>query len=159
MLKNSAFVTNMYLLSGSVLLVDALLRDQSADCPVLKITQRLRLDEPDKVKEVERRVNMSGRNGCSVLLAVPASAEVGDVNNIIQQRPLNALGSYLKEKAVAAVILLPPGSTAGSQTGILHAFPPCDFARDFLRREAPELAGEYPKDDHLLVIVMRETGD
>ena len=158
-LKNSAFVTNMYLLSGSVLLVDALLRDQSADCPVLKITQRLRLDEPDKVKEVERRVNMSGRNGCSVLLAVPATAEVGDVNNIIQQRPLTALGSYLREKAVAAVILLPPGSSAGAQTGILHAFPKCDFAREFLKKEAPELAADYPKDDHLLVIVMRETGE
>lgn len=158
-LKSSAFVTNMYLISGSVLLVDALLKDKAAECPVLKITQRLRLDEPDKVKEVDRRVNASGRNGCSILLAVPASAEVGDVNNIIQQRPLGSLGSYLREKSVAAVITLPPGSPAGLHTGILHAFPPCEFAHNFLRREAPELANDYPKDDHLLVIVMRETGE
>jgi len=79
-LKNSAFVSSMYLVSGSVPLVDALLRDPSSpDCPVLKISQRLRLDEPLKLHELERRIASSGRNGCSVLLAAPAAAQVGSL--------------------------------------------------------------------------------
>jgi len=81
---------------------------------------------------------------------------VGDVNNVIQQRPLLSLGVYLREKECAAVIFLPPGCRDGAETGVMHAFPPCQFASEFLRKEAPDLAQEYPSDDHLLIIVMRE---
>jgi hypothetical protein len=153
-LKNGAYVTNMYLISG---LVDTLLHDSStSECPVLKITQRLRLDLPDKLQELSRRVDMAGRNGCSVLLAAPASAEVGDVNNIIQQRPLNKLCEFLQEKKLAAVIPLPPGSSTGLEKGVLHAFPKYEFANEFLQKEAPELAAQF-HGDHLLIIIMRES--
>ena len=76
-LKSSAFVASMYLISGSVPLVDLLLRDPSApDCPALRISQRLRLDEPVKLSELEKRIAGAGRNGCSVLLATPVVAQV-----------------------------------------------------------------------------------
>ena len=157
-LKNGAYVTNMYLVSGSIPLVDVMLHDPStSECPVLKITQRLRLDLPEKLQELCRRVDAAGRNGCSVLLAAPASAEVGDVNNVIQQKPLSSLSEFLQEKQLAAVIPLPPGCNAGSEKGILHAFPKCEFASEFLKKEAPELAEKYQQNDHLLIIIMRES--
>ena len=112
--------------------------------------------QPDKLMEVDRRIMASGRSGCSILIAVPASAQVGDVNNVIQQRPLHNLVSYLQEKQVAAVIPLPPNCKDTAAAGIMHAIPPCRFASDFLRREIPELADDYPRNDQLLVLVVRE---
>lgn len=157
-LKNGAFVVNLHLVSGSVLLVDALIGgnnpDNSNDCPVLKIAQRLRLDQPDKLEELDRRLRSAGRGSCSVLLATPAMAEVDDASNVIQQRPLQSLVTYLCQKEVAAVVPLPPsGAATARRTGILHAFPPCLFARNFLQREAPGIDSNCPAEDQLLVIV------
>jgi len=158
-LRNAAFVVDFHLLSGSVLLVNTLLGSHvepgsDADCPVLKITQRLRLDQPGKLDELEQRLKKVGRTGCSVLLAKSAPAQVDDDANVVQQYPLSNLVSYLLQKQVAAIVSLPPGSAdAAKATGIVHAFPPCKFATDFLRKEAPGLPANCPSEEELLVVL------
>jgi len=158
-LRNAAFVVDFHLLSGSVLLVNTLLGNHvepglDADCPVLKITQRLRLDQPGKLDELEQRLKKVGRTGCSVLLAKSASAQVDDDANVVQQYPVSNLVSYLLQKQVAAIVSLPPGSAdAAKVTGVLHAFPPCQFATDFLCKEAPGLPTDCPTDEELLVVL------
>jgi RNA-binding protein 15 len=158
MLKNSAFATRLHLVDGDVRLVDALMRDPSTtERTSLKITQRLRLDEP-KLAEVRRRVSLAGPGGCSVLLAMP-SAESGTSSTADQlQRPLKNLVTYLRQKDAAGVILLPPtggGARSHRESGLLHAFPPCDFARQQLTRRAPHLSGDQTIDDYLVVLVVR----
>jgi len=158
-LRNAAFVVDFHLLSGSVLLVNTLLGSHvepgsEADCPVLKITQRLRLDQPGKLNELEERLKKVGRTGCSVLLAKSAPAQVDDDANVVQQYPLSNLVTYLLQKQVAAIVYLPPGSTdAAKATGVLHAFPPCPFATDFLHKEAPGLPTNCPTEEELLVVL------
>lgn len=158
-LRNAAFVVDFHLLSGSVLLVNKLLGSNvepgaEADCPVLKIAQRLRLDQPDKLDELDRRLRKAGRTGCSVLLATSTPAQVDDDANVVQQYPLGSLVSYLLQKQVAAVVSLPPGSSdAAKATGVLHAFPPCPFATRFLNREAPGLPSNCPTEEELLVVI------
>jgi len=158
-LRNAAFVVDFHLLSGSVLLVNSLLGSNvepgsDADCPVLKIAQRLRLDQPEKLDELDRRLKKAGRTGCSVLLANATPAQVDDDANVVQQYPLSSLVSYLLQKQVAAIVSLPPGSSdAEKATGVLHAFPPCKYATDFLRREAPGLPANCPTEEELLVVL------
>jgi len=158
-LRNAAFVVDFHLLSGSVLLVNKLLGSNfepgaEADCPVLRIAQRLRLDQPDKLDELDRRLRKAGRTGCSVLLATSTPAQVDDDANVVQQYPLGSLVSYLLQKQVAAVVSLPPGSSDPAKaTGVLHAFPPCQFATTFLNREAPGLPNKCPTEEELLVVV------
>jgi len=159
MLKNSAFAIKLHFVEGESRLVDSLLRDPTTtERTSLKITQRLRLDE-SKISEVRRRINLAGPTGYCVMLAVPASDAAADP----QHRPLKNLMAYLRQKDAAGVILLPPhgGSTGGSRanhnTGLLHAFPPCDFARQQLIRRAPNLGSEVTKEEHLVVLVVRLT--
>ena len=160
-LKNSAFAARMHIVSGAVNLVDTLMRDTTTtEMPVLRITQRLRLDQP-KLEEVGRRVLTCGPNGHSVLLAKPGSSQAledSNTNSQIQQRPLKNLVSYLKQKEAAGVITLPPNPTKGrdTNTGVLYAFPPCQFGLDFLQKCAPKLnADTSSKEDHLVVVVVR----
>lgn len=159
MLKNSAFAIKLHLIEGETRLVDSLLRDPAASGRTsLKITQRLRLDE-SKISEVRRRVSLAGPTGYCVMLAVPVS----DANAATdpQNRPLKNLVAYLRQKDAAGVILLPPHGSGGGRTnrdtGLLHAFPPCDFARQQLSRRAPHLNSDMTKDEHLVVLVVRLT--
>ena len=152
-LKNSAFAIKLHLVEGDANLFVSLLRDPSARTP-LKITQRLRLDD-SKISEVRRRVSLAGPAGFCIMLAVP----VTDANSGAepQHRPLKNLVAYLRQKDAAGVIILPPNSSgrANQDSGLLHAFPPCDFAREQLIRRAPNLGGDVTKEDHLVVLVVR----
>jgi len=163
MLKNSAFATRLHLVDGDVRLVDALMRDPSTtERTSLKITQRLRLDD-SKLGEVRRRISLAGPSGCAILLALasPDSGTAGDQGH----RPLKNLVLYLRQKDAAGVVLLPPTGSSGSNSGkssshrdsgLLHAFPPCDFARQQLMRRAPRLVlGGQTAEDYLVVIVVR----
>lgn len=81
--------------------------------PILKITQRLRLD-PSKLSEVTRRMSSAGSNGFCILLAVSSSSSTSnsalkltsDDGSDIQQRPFKNLVVYLKQKQAAGVISL-----------------------------------------------------
>ncbi|GAB1609965.1 RNA-binding protein 15-like [Argonauta hians] len=154
-LKNSAFLARMHVVSGDVTIVDTLMRDPSTtETSVLRITQRLRLDQP-KLDEVGRRVSSSGSHGHCILLALPSTLPNCEVGQI-QQRPLKNLVSYLKQKEAAGVISLPPNPSKDKENvGVLHAFPPCQFGYNFLLGCAPKLPAEPIKDDYLVVIVVR----
>jgi len=158
MLKNSAFAVKLHLVEGETRLVDSLLRDPTTtERTSLKITQRLRLDE-SKIGEVRRRVSLAGPPGWCLMLAMPAYDASAAADP--QHRPLKNLMTYLRQKNAAGVILLPPNSSgSGSRTshlsGLLHAFPPCDFASQQLSRRAPNLSSDMTKEEHLVVLVVR----
>ncbi|XP_018412762.1 PREDICTED: putative RNA-binding protein 15 [Nanorana parkeri] len=157
LLKNSNFPSNMHLLQGDLAVATSLLIEGPTGGKVvqLKITQRLRLDQP-KLDEVTRRIKVAGPNGYAVLLAVPGTTEsnfTGDQASSTQ-RPLRNLVSYLKQKQAAGVISLPVGGTKDKEnTGVLHAFPPCEFSQQFLDSTAKALAKS--EDDYLVMIIVR----
>uniref|UniRef100_A0A1A8H197 RNA-binding protein 15 n=1 Tax=Nothobranchius korthausae TaxID=1143690 RepID=A0A1A8H197_9TELE len=156
LLKNSNFPANMHLLEGdhnvaSDLLVDSTSGRQLSE---LKITQRLRLDQP-KLDEVSRRIKVAGPSGYAILLAVPGTTEDASSDSAAStQRPLRNLVSYLNQKKAAGVISLPVGGSRDKDNmGVLHAFPPCDFSQQFLDSSAKALAKS--KEDYLVMIVVR----
>ncbi|XP_062315924.1 RNA-binding protein 15 [Osmerus eperlanus] len=157
LLKNSNFPANMHLLEGDQgvagdLLVDGMTGRQVSE---LKITQRLRLDQP-KLDEVSRRIKVAGPGGYAILLAVPGSTEEVSSSDpaASTQRPLRNLVSYLKQKQAAGVISLPVGGSRDKDhAGVLHAFPPCDFSQQFLDSPAKTLA--KTEEDYLVMIVVR----
>ena len=147
-LKNSAFYTQMHLVSGNGHLVDDLLSGLlSHDYPALKINQRLRLDR-SKLKEVERRISQSGAAGHCVLLAVSENNKDSS-----KFRPLSNLVTYLKEKNAAGVLSLP--SRQGHEAGLLHTFPPCEFAHEYLLRCAPKLTPCYNNNEYIVIILVK----
>uniref|UniRef100_A0A8D0KK28 RNA-binding protein 15 n=1 Tax=Salvator merianae TaxID=96440 RepID=A0A8D0KK28_SALMN len=161
LLKNSNFPSNMHLLQGDLSVASSLLVEGTTGGKVaqLKITQRLRLDQP-KLDEVTRRIKVAGPNGYAILLAVPgttdnrASSGAGEANTTSTQRPLRNLVSYLKQKQAAGVISLPVGGNKDKEnSGVLHAFPPCDFSQQFLDSTAKALAKS--EDDYLVMIIVR----
>ncbi|KAM4797099.1 RNA-binding protein 15 [Rhinophrynus dorsalis] len=157
LLKNSNFPSNMHLLQGDLGVATSLLVEGSSGGKVaqLKITQRLRLDQP-KLDEVTRRIKVAGPNGYAILLAIPGTSDVGSAGDQASstQRPLRNLVSYLKQKQAAGVISLPVGGTKDKEhAGVLHAFPPCDFSQQFLDSTAKALAKS--DDDYLVMIIVR----
>lgn len=156
LLKNSNFPANMHLLEGDHNVASKLLIDGSTGRQVseLKITQRLRLDQP-KLDEVSRRIKVAGPGGYAILLAVPGATEDPSSSDAAStQRPLRNLVSYLNQKQAAGVISLPVGGSKDKDnTGVLHAFPPCDFSQQFLDSSAKALAKS--KEDYLVMIVVR----
>ncbi|XP_010879808.2 RNA-binding protein 15-like [Esox lucius] len=155
LLKNSSFPTSMHLLEGDLAVAAGLLVEGSTGGQVsqLKITQRLRLDQP-KLDEVARRIKTAGASGYAVLLAVPGSSEEGpqDVGSS-SERPLKNLVSYLKQKQAAGVISLPVGGGRDKDgAGVLHAFPPCDFSQQFLDASAKVLAKN--EEDYLVIVIV-----
>ncbi|XP_009995654.1 PREDICTED: putative RNA-binding protein 15, partial [Chaetura pelagica] len=159
------FPSNMHLLQGDLGVASSLLVEGATGGKVaqLKITQRLRLDQP-KLDEVNRRIKVAGPNGYAILLAVPgasdnraAAAEPATTTSTTTtstQRPLRNLVSYLKQKQAAGVISLPVGGNKDKEnSGVLHAFPPCDFSQQFLDSTAKALAKS--EDDYLVMIIVR----
>ena len=168
-LKNSAFPVRMHLVGGNPEVADSLLRGDGSgngQGGILRINQRLRLDQP-KLEEVTRRINGAGASGHCLLLALPgvqtSIPEEADGEEPMQQRPLRNLMTYLKTKQAAGVVNLPLVSSNGTtgkvdDVGVLHAFPPCQFSHDHLLRIAPHLSSEPAKEDHLVILVIRGTG-
>ncbi|CAL8368383.1 unnamed protein product [Lota lota] len=156
LLKNSNFPANMHLLEGDHSVASDLLIDGQTGRQVseLKITQRLRLDQP-KLDEVSRRIKVAGPGGYAILLAVPGAVEETSSDGAAStQRPLRNLVSYLKQKQAAGVISLPVGGSRDKDNaGVLHAFPPCDFSQQFLDSSAKALA--KTEEDYLVMIVVR----
>ncbi|XP_054724205.1 RNA-binding protein spenito-like [Uloborus diversus] len=154
-LKNSAFPTRMHVCSGDPSLVDYMMKD--LEVPMLRITQRLRLDPP-KLDDVSRRISCAGSHGYCLLLTFPGPIQPGeDQSAAVQTRPLRNLVSYLKQKEAAGVISLPCNSKKDGKdaNGVMYAFPPCSFALDLLRRIAPNISSDSSKEDHLVVVVVK----
>ena len=76
--------------------------------------------------------------------------------------PLRNFIAYLRGREAAGIVMLSaPQSTSGvaaagkDMSGIMYIFPPCIFSQQHLTRIAPSLPSEPSKEDHLLVIVVR----
>jgi len=112
-LKSSLFPAKFHLTDGDVDIVESLMRDENGT-KNLRITQRLRLDQP-KLEDVQKRINSSSSMAIFVGLSGP-TINSDDAN--IQTRPLRNLVSYLKQKEAAGVISLLNKETEA--TGKLH---------------------------------------
>lgn len=157
LLKNSSFPTSLHLLDGDVAVASRLLLQGSAggQASQLKISQRLRLDQP-KLDEVSRRIKAAGSSGYSILLAVPGKSEDGKIQdaNSSAERPLKNLVSYLKQKEAAGIISLPVGGSRDKDHGgVLHAFPPCEFSQQFVDASAKAFAKS--EDDYLVMVIIK----
>ncbi|KAF6736494.1 putative RNA-binding protein 15 [Oryzias melastigma] len=152
LLKNSSFPTSLHLLEGDMKLASSLLVDGAAGGKVsqLKISQRLRLDQP-KLDEVSRRIKAASSGGYSILLAVPGKSADGDGNST--ERPLKNLVSYLKQKEAAGIISLPVSGGGRDHAGVLHAFPPCPFSQQFLDASAKAFAKS--EDDYMVMVIIK----
>ncbi|XP_051932785.1 RNA-binding protein 15-like [Hippocampus zosterae] len=159
LLKNSCFPTVLHLLDGDAAVVSRLLLDgpKGSQATKLKISQRLRMDQP-KLEEVSRRIKAAGSNGYSVLLAMPGKSEDGTVpdGKDSTERPLKNLVSYLKQKEAAGIVSLPVGGTRNKEhSGVLHAFPPCEFSMQFMDESAKAFAKS--DDDYMVMVIIRGT--
>lgn len=157
LLKNSSFPMSLHLLEGDVGVATSLLVDGPTGGQVsqLKISQRLRLDQP-KLDEVSRRIKAAGSSGYSILLAMPRKSEDAGVQDASSstERPLKNLVSYLKQKEAAGIISLPVGGSRDKDNGgVLHAFPPCEFSQQFLDASAKAFAKS--EDDYMLMVIIR----
>ncbi|XP_028574547.2 putative RNA-binding protein 15B [Podarcis muralis] len=162
-LKNSCFPTSMHILEGDLGVINGLLKDHLSGGKLtqLKIAQRLRLDQP-KLDEVTRRIKQGSPNGYAVLLATQtaqgASTEgaVPVVEPGLQRRLLRNLVSYLKQKQAAGVISLPVGGAKGKDsTGMLYAFPPCEFSQQYLQ-SALRTLGKL-EEEHMVIVIVKDT--
>lgn len=162
-LKNSCFPTSMHILEGDQGVITGLLKDHTSGSKLtqLKIAQRLRLDQP-KLDEVTRRIKQGSPNGYAVLLATqatpsgPGTEGMPTVEPGLQRRLLRNLVSYLKQKQAAGVISLPVGGSKGrDSTGMLYAFPPCDFSQQYLQ-SALRTLGKL-EEEHMVIVIVRDT--
>lgn len=148
-LKNSLFPTKLHLTDGDSEIIDSLMKDE--DKNQLRITQRLRLDQP-KLDDVQKRIATSSSH--AIFLGVAGStASITNEDASIQTRPMRNLVSYLKQKEAAGVISLLNKETEA--TGVLYSFPPCEFSSELLKRSCHNLTEESLKEDHLIIVVVR----
>uniref|UniRef100_A0A8C6WNL1 SPOC domain-containing protein n=1 Tax=Neogobius melanostomus TaxID=47308 RepID=A0A8C6WNL1_9GOBI len=154
LLKNSSFPTALHLLEGDLEVASGLLVEGSTGGPVsqLKISQRLRLDQP-KLDEVSRRIKAAGSGGYAILLAVPGKTEEA-ADSSSTERPLKNLVSYLKQKEAAGIISLPVGGARDKDNaGVLHAFPPCEFSQQFI--DAAAKAFSKSEEDCMIMVIIK----
>lgn len=142
-LKNSVFPAKMHLIQGNE---DIVLKLAPNNEP-LKITQRLRLDQ-NKVADVHKKLETAGEEKSAVLLAIPESdGGTGSGSGEAMTRQLSTLINYLHSKEAAGVVPL--------TDGIIHAFPPCKFAMEFLRSNGERISEDKQQDDHMVVIIVQ----
>ncbi|XP_026763399.2 RNA-binding protein spenito-like [Galleria mellonella] len=149
-LKNSIFPTKFHLTDGDSEIIDSLMKDENGKNQ-LRITQRLRLDQP-KLDDVQKRIATSSSH--AIFLGVTGStASITNEDTSIQTRPMKNLVSYMKQKEAAGVISLLNKETEA--TGVLYSFPPCEFSTELLKRTCHNLTEESLKEDHLVIVVVR----
>lgn len=148
-LKSSLFPAKFHLTDGDTDIVDGLMKDEDGK-PHLRITQRLRLDLP-KLEDVQKRISTSSSHAIFLGLAGTTPSPPDDAG--VQTRPLRNLVSYLKQKEAAGVISLLNKETEA--TGVLYAFPPCDFSSELLKRTCHNITEDGLKEDHLVIVVVR----
>ncbi|XP_017773518.1 PREDICTED: putative RNA-binding protein 15B [Nicrophorus vespilloides] len=149
-LKNSLFPAKFHLIDGDTDIVEGLMKDEDGKHQ-LRITQRLRLDQP-KLEDVQKRISSASSHAIFLGLAgSTASVAIDDAN--VQTRPLRNLVSYLKQKEAAGVISLLNKETEA--TGVLYSFPPCPFSTELLKRMCHNLPDDALKEDHLVIVVVR----
>lgn len=143
----------MHLIEGDTEVAE-MMQDEEGR-PLLRITQRLRLDQ-SRLDDVSRRI--SAPSTATILLSLPSTtAPQAPEEAAVQTRPLRNLVAYLKQKEAAGVITLNSTSKESNTQGVLYAFPPCAFSLDLLHRVSPGLTEETTRDDHLVIVIVRGT--
>lgn len=172
-LKNNNFGCRLYMLKGEQSLINEFMLtpagsvDQRNNIDNLTITQRMKLDI-QKLAEMSQRIEFAGENGFCLMLASSYIVDTKLVSDSSQpQRPLKNLITYLRTKESAGVIFLKSNSNSGAGagavdnsrnlSGVLHAFPPCDFSFDILLQKAPNLTKDFSKDDFLVILLIRNS--
>lgn len=149
-LKSSLFPAKFHLTDGDAEIVEGLMKDEGGTHH-LRITQRLRLDPP-KLEDVQKRIQTSSSHAIFLGMTHSTSSVQTD-DPSVQTRPLRNLVSYLKQKEAAGVISLLNKDTEA--TGVLYAFPPCEFSSELLKRTCHNVSEEGLKEDHLVIVVVR----
>ncbi len=149
-LKSSLFPAKFHITDGDGNIINVLMKSDESK-HLLKISQRLRLD-PTKLDDVTKRIQSAPGYGVFVGLPGPSSSIFFD-ESTAQCRHLKNLIVYLKQKEAAGVISLFNKDTEAS--GVLYAFPPCDYAADLLKRTAHSMPAEALKEDHLMIVVVK----
>ncbi|XP_060856863.1 RNA-binding protein spenito-like [Metopolophium dirhodum] len=148
-LKSSQFPTKCHLTSGDTNVIKSMMKDFDGKS-ILRITQRLRLDET-KLEDVSKRMTADKH---AIFLAMPFSTNsISNNDALVQIRPLRNLISYLKQKEAAGVISLI--SEDPETAGVLYVFPPCEYSAKLLKQSAKNLSSEALNDDHLVVVVVK----
>lgn len=150
-LKSSLFPAKFHLTDGDNDIVESLMKDEEGKHH-LRITQRLRLDQP-KLEDVQKRISTSSSHAIFLGLPGSTSSVASSDDASVQTRPLRNLVSYLKQKEAAGVISLLNKETEA--TGVLYSFPPCDFSTELLKRTCHNLTEEGLKEDHLVIVVVK----
>ncbi|XP_062534150.1 protein split ends-like [Armigeres subalbatus] len=143
--------TTLHLTDGDHEIVDSLMKDEEGKHH-LRITQRLRLDQP-KLENLQKRISTSSSHAIFLGLLGSTSSVASSDDVSVQTRPLRNLVSYLKQKEAAGVISLLNKETEA--TDVLYSFPPCDFSTELLKRTCHNLTEEGLKEDHLVIVVVR----
>ncbi|XP_022164810.1 putative RNA-binding protein 15 [Myzus persicae] len=148
-LKTSQFPAKCHLISGDANIIQSMMKDLDGKS-ILRITQRLRLDE-SKLEDVSNRITTADKH--AIFLAMPYSTHsIYNDDALIQIRPLRNLVTYLKQKEAAGVISLI--NKDPELIGVLYAFPPCEYSAKLLKQFAKNLSSEALNDDHLVVVVV-----
>jgi RNA-binding protein 15 len=103
-LKSSLFPAKFHLTDGVAEITESLMRDENGTNN-LRITQRLRLDQP-KLEDVQKRISTSTSHAIFLGLPGPSNVTIATGDEGVQTRPLRNLVSYLKQKEAAGVISL-----------------------------------------------------
>ena len=148
-LKTNAFSVKLFLVGGDPAVAEKLLVNSSIGS-MIRVTQRLKL-EKTKLDQLNQKLAAAGVSGHCILVAMTSSQNT-ELPDDIQHRPLKHLLQYFIQKQAAGISTL----EANDLQGVLHTFPPCDFAQAKLLKAAPTLNPEPSKEDYLVMILVKE---
>ncbi|KAH0515585.1 Flowering time control protein FPA [Microtus ochrogaster] len=127
----------------------------------LPVHHELLTDGYPKLDEVTRRIKQGSPKGYAVLLAIQSAPSGPGTKGMPAVEPggqrwlLRNLISYLKQKQAAVVISLSVGGSMGrDSTGMLYAFPPCDFSQQY-PQSALRTLGEL-EEEHMVMLIVRD---
>ncbi|KAH9630293.1 hypothetical protein HF086_012478 [Spodoptera exigua] len=148
-LKNDSAAVQMHFVGGNPGVAgDTLSRHADGSTPLLRIAQRMRLEQP-QLEQVHRKMKMENEH--CMLLALPCGRDHMDV---LQQSTNLTAGfiTYLQKKQAAGIVnIAPPGHHQAMFT--VHIFPSCEFANENLNRIAPDLMHRVADIAHLLIVI------
>ena len=150
--KSSLFPAEFHLTDGDANIVDDLMKNVDGK-PHLRITHRLRLEQP-KLEDVQKRISTSSSH--AIFLGLPGLTQSVQIDDTSVHRvcQLRNLVWHLKQKEAAGVISLLNIETEA--TGVLYAFPPCDFSSGLLKRTCHNITEDSLKEDHLVIVVVHD---
>ncbi|XP_065210776.1 protein split ends isoform X2 [Planococcus citri] len=149
-LKNDQAAVQMHVVSGNTSVAyDALPTLQDGFQPLLRIAQRMRLEQP-QLEQVNRKMEI--RDEHCTILGLPCGRNQEDV--VQQATNLESyIIPYLRQKKAAGIInVAAPGTQQAAF--VVHVFPPCEFADNVLLNAAPDLYRRVQETAYLVCIIV-----